>query len=136
MPIKNKRQLSAFLDRQVKEHLPEIKKIRLDYIFCNDAYLLNINQQFLDHNTYTDIITFDMSEQDSELKGEIYVSLERISENAVKYDTSFAEELHRVIFHGALHLCGYSDKKTAEKKEMRQMEDSWIRKYREETNVF
>lgn len=127
--LKDKRKLSAFLDALVSKHLKKISKTNLTYIFCSDAYLLEINKQFLDHDTYTDIVTFDMTEYDNELIGEIYVSVERIRENAEKFDVSYENELHRVIFHGALHLCGFKDKSKADREEMRKMEDRCLKQY-------
>ncbi len=127
--LKNKRKLSAYLDQLVQKHLEGIKKVKFNYIFCNDAYLLGINQQFLQHDTYTDIITFDLSENENELTGEIYVSVERVLENAAKFKVPYTQELHRVIFHGALHLCGFLDKKPADQEEMRLQEDTCIKEY-------
>jgi len=127
--LKDKRKLSAFLDALVSKHLKKVSKTNLTYIFCSDAYLLEINKQFLDHDTYTDIVTFDMTEYDDELIGEIYVSVERIKENAEKFDVSYENELHRVIFHGALHLCGFKDKSKADKEEMRKREDQCLKQY-------
>jgi len=127
--LKDKRKLSAFLDTLIIKHIKDIKKIQLSYIFCSDDYLLQMNQQFLDHDTLTDIITFDMSEGGQELQGEIYISVERVKENAQKFDTNYNSELHRVIFHGALHLCGFKDKKDADKKEMRKQEDWCLKEY-------
>ncbi|MFM9910999.1 MAG: rRNA maturation RNase YbeY, partial [Chitinophagaceae bacterium] len=89
---------------------------------------LSINQQFLNHDFYTDIITFNLSESVN-LKGEIYISLERVLENSFQYKTSRKEELHRVIFHGALHLCGYNDKSKADKLLMRRKEDAYLNLY-------
>jgi len=126
--LKDKRKLSSFLDNLVHTHL-EVKRCSLSYIFCDDAYLLQINRQFLDHDTFTDIITFDLSETDYDLTGEIYISVERVQENAAKFKTTYAHELHRVIFHGALHLCGFKDKKEADKKEMRRQEDVCLEAY-------
>ena len=108
--LKDKRRLSRFLDELVQQHRPAVKHTQLTYIFCSDEALLAINQQFLNHDTYTDIITFDLSEQKDALTGEIYISTDRIAENAAKFRTSYQQELHRVIFHGALHLCGFKDK--------------------------
>ncbi len=88
-----------------------------------------MNQQYLNHNTLTDIITFDLGESESELIGEIYISVERVKENAIKFETTYPDELHRVIFHGALHLCGFKDKKEADQKIMRQMENSCLKDY-------
>jgi rRNA maturation RNase YbeY len=81
----------------------------LSYVFCSDAYLLDINQQFLDHDSYTDIVTFDYCENGL-LNGEIYISTDRVADNASEYSVSLLDELHRVIVHGLLHLMGYGDK--------------------------
>src|SRR5262249_42286938 len=90
----------------------EKKKLEgLTYIFCSDEYLLEINRQFLKHDYYTDIITFNLAESGQPVQGEIYISIDRVRENARQYNSSIKRELHRVIFHGALHLCGYKDKK-------------------------
>jgi probable rRNA maturation factor len=127
--LKNKRELSAFLDTLVHKYISEVKAIHLSYIFCNDDYLLQINKEFLSHDTYTDIITFNLSDKKNELAGEIYISFERVKENAGKYFTDYNHELHRVIFHGVLHLCGFKDKKEADKKEMRHMENVCLKEY-------
>jgi probable rRNA maturation factor len=100
----------------------------LAYIFCSDAYLLTLNQQYLDHDTYTDIITFDNSEVEGDIVGDIFISIERIRENAVKFGHSETDELHRVIIHGALHLLGYTDKSVVTKKKMTQKEDEYLAK--------
>ena len=100
----------------------------LNYIFCSDKRLLEINRQYLQHDYYTDIITFDLS-ADHSITGEIYISIDRVKENARTLGTSFKSELHRVIFHGALHLCGYTDKKKEDIAEMRRREDYWLKKY-------
>ncbi len=94
----------------------------ITYIFCDDEYLLKINQQFLDHDTYTDIISFDNS-LGKELHGDIFVSTERVKENAGEYGVSFEEELRRVLVHGILHFCGYKDKTEEESQRMRTKED-------------
>ena len=98
----------------------------LNYIFCSDQYLLQINQQYLDHDTYTDIITFDNSDKHKVIIGDIFISIERIRENAVKFGSGLENELHRVIIHGALHLLGYQDKKADSKKLMTQKEDQYL----------
>jgi len=90
--------------------------------------LLEINQQFLNHDFYTDIITFDLSEKDS-TQAEIYISIDRVKDNAKSLGTSFKSEIHRVIFHGALHLCGYKDKPGVEQVKMRQKEEFYLSKY-------
>lgn len=95
----------------------------LNYIFCSDAYLLEINQTYLKHDTFTDIITFDNSEFENEIIGDIYISVERVKENSQKLQLQFEQELYRVMIHGLLHLCGYKDKKPDEKQKMTEMED-------------
>lgn len=97
----------------------------INYIFCDDDYLYKINLRFLKHDTYTDIISFDNSEKD-ELHGDIFISTDRVEENARDYKVSFPEELKRVIIHGILHLCGYKDKTESEATLMRQKEDEKI----------
>lgn len=97
----------------------------LNYIFCSDKRLLEINRQFLKHDFLTDIISFDLGE-DGRVEGEIYVSIDRVRDNSKKLDVSFRSELHRVIFHGALHLCGYVDKGVLERKIMRDKENLYI----------
>ena len=121
--LKHRRNLSTFLDALIKDRLPDIKRISLTYIFCTDEHLHSLNLQFLDHDTLTDIVTFDMGEYDDEVIGEIYISTHRVEENATTFKTTYDQELHRVIFHGALHLCGLGDKKPAEIKAMRKAED-------------
>jgi probable rRNA maturation factor len=102
------------------------KLSELSYIFCSDAYLLQINQQYLQHDTYTDIITFDNSEQEGKIVGDIFISVDRIRENAAKFNVSEITELHRVMIHGVLHLLGYKDKSTASKEKMTQKEDQYL----------
>ena len=98
----------------------------LVYVFCSDEYLLSINQSFLNHNTYTDIITFDLNETSQETIAEIYISIDRVKENAKTYETTFANEIERVIFHGALHLCGYKDKSKQDVLLMRSKENQYL----------
>jgi len=100
----------------------------LNYIFCSDAYLLQINQQYLDHDTYTDIVTFDNSEVEGDIVGDIFISIDRIRENGTKFKTGETNELHRVIIHGALHLLGYTDKSVVTKQKMTQKEDEYLAK--------
>lgn len=103
----------------------------LSYIFCSDEYLLDINRRFLNHDTYTDIITFDYRNNGKEpIQAEIYISTDRVADNALRFGVAKSEEMHRVIFHGLLHLCGYKDKTTAKKKEMREREDHYLRNYK------
>lgn len=102
---------------------------QLRYIFCSDEYLLQINKEHLNHNYYTDIITFDLSETPKATIGEIYISVDRVRDNAQNYEVSFKHELLRVIFHGALHLCGYKDKSSKEEQLMRKAEDKYLKYY-------
>ena len=94
----------------------------LNFIFCDDDYLHKINVEYLNHDTLTDIITFPLAELPT-IEGEIYISIPRVRENAAKFDTTFDNELHRVLAHGVLHLCGYLDKTDIEEKLMRQKEE-------------
>jgi rRNA maturation RNase YbeY len=98
----------------------------LNYIFCSDNYLLNLNKQYLDHDTYTDIVTFDNSEADGVILGDIFISIDRIRENAITYQIEEADELHRVMVHGVLHLLGYGDKETGDKELMTSKEDKYL----------
>lgn len=99
---------------------------QIDYIFCSDDYLLNINQNHLQHDYYTDIITFPLSDKDKSVEAEIYISIDRIKDNSKTQATTFKNELKRVIAHGALHLCGYKDKTKADQKQMRKKEEEYI----------
>ncbi len=126
--LKDKRKLSAFLKKLIAGHL-DVKTVELNYIFCDDEYLLEKNRQFLDHDTLTDIITFDLSESNQELISEIYISVERVAENAGRFKVSYNTELHRVIFHGVLHLCGFKDKAAKDKALMREMEQQCLQRY-------
>ncbi len=101
----------------------------MDYIFCTDEYLLSINQSFLNHNNYTDIITFNLAGIDEPVIGEIYISVDRVRDNARKFQATLTQEIHRVIFHGALHLCGYKDKSELQRRLMRTMEDKYLSFY-------
>ena len=100
----------------------------LNFIFCSDAYLLNINQQYLKHDSYTDIITFDNSDMEQEIVGDIFISLDRIRENAKELDVNETDELHRVMVHGTLHLLGYPDKGKSAKALMTEKEDLYLSK--------
>ncbi len=100
----------------------------LNFIFCTDEYLLTINKQYLDHDTYTDIVTFDSSEVEDLIEGDIFISIDRVRENALKYSKTERDELHRVIIHGVLHLLGYKDKSDEDEKKMRSKEDEYLSK--------
>ena len=113
----------------------EKKKIKtLVYNFCSDEELLKINKQFLKHDTYTDIITFDYSEKDL-ISGEIYISIERVAANSLKEKVSFEEELTRVMAHGLLHLCGYKDKTITDKKSMRKAENKALQLFKKPLGI-
>lgn len=121
------------LKRNLKKELNflcshEAKKLGdISIILCSDEYLLEMNRRYLEHDYLTDIITFDYSENDR-LSGDLYISLERVTENAEEFENDAATELLRVIFHGVLHLAGYKDKKMEDEKVMRKKEDFYLKK--------
>jgi probable rRNA maturation factor len=123
----NRTELKAFLLRQLKKEGRSVEAI--NYIFCDDKYLLEMNRQYLKHDSYTDIITFELSSKGQPLVSDIYISTERVQENARLYKSSFKVELHRVIFHGALHLAGYKDKNKEQARVMREKEELYLKKY-------
>ena len=125
--LANRTALKAFIERAIKKEGLHIET--LQYIFCSDKYILGINKSYLQHDYYTDIISFDLSETKGKLIGEVYISIERVKDNAKTHKNSLKEELLRVIFHGALHFCGYKDKKPADIKKMRAQEDKWLKSY-------
>lgn len=125
--LKNRLSLKLFIEKRVKKEGRSIES--LQYVFCSDRYLLGMNNRYLKKDYYTDIISFDLSEGKSNLIGEVYISVDRVKDNAKSHQTSYLEELHRVIFHGALHFCGYKDKKPSEAKEMRAQENKWLKSY-------
>jgi probable rRNA maturation factor len=123
--LRNKSDIPNWLIAIAKKHKRKI--ISLNYIFVNDKHLLEMNRKFLQHNTFTDIITFDYSEElqnKNFIKGEIFISIDRVKENARKFKTTEKDELHRVMAHGLLHLCGFKDKSATDKKEMRSQEEN------------
>ena len=120
---KKQNELRTWITRVIEDKGRELES--LVYVFCQDSYLLTINQDYLKHKTLTDIITFDYSEG-KQVEGEIYISLERVKENASKFEKSFEEELHRVMIHGVLHLLGYKDKTRAQKSVMRKKEEACL----------
>lgn len=125
--FKNRNNLKLFLEKLFNEEKHPLES--LSYTFCTDEFLYQYNKTYLNHNTLTDIITFSLSEDQQPIIGDIYISLDRVKENAKTHHQSFNHELHRVIFHGALHLCGYKDKTNAEALSMRQMEEYYLNKY-------
>jgi rRNA maturation RNase YbeY len=124
--LKNKGVIRNWISNTIKRE--GFKKIgELSFIFCSDDYLLSINQQYLNHNTYTDIITFDNSENEVTISGDIFISIPRIRENASLFKTNESNELQRVIIHGVLHLCGYLDESKDEKDIMTQKENFYLK---------
>lgn len=121
--------LKSFIEDVFKKEGKRLES--LNYIFCTDNYLLKINREYLKHDFYTDIISFDLSETPKSINGEIYISTGRIKENARSLKTNAKHELLRVVFHGALHLCGYNDKNKLEKGKMREKEDFYLTRYLE-----
>jgi probable rRNA maturation factor len=124
--LTNRTELKRYIRSVFKKEGKELGSI--NYIFCTDKALLEINRQFLSHDFYTDIITFELSETNV-VQAEIYISVDRVKENAFQLGASFKSELHRVIFHGVLHLCGYKDKSKQKKNEMRGKEEFYLKKY-------
>jgi probable rRNA maturation factor len=102
---------------------------QVNYIFCSDEYLREMNIEYLNHKTYTDIITFDNSDEKGQIEGDIFISIDRVRENAIKLKTEFPDELRRVLIHGILHLIGYSDKSSRKKAEMRKKEDFYLSRF-------
>lgn len=100
--------------------------LELNFIFCSDDYLLNINRTYLNHDTYTDTVTFDNSETEKDILGDIFISIDRVRENAKTFKTSVKDELHRVMVHSTLHLLGYKDKTTKDKTIMTAKENEYL----------
>ncbi|HVU85214.1 MAG TPA: rRNA maturation RNase YbeY [Puia sp.] len=125
--LSNRSLLKDFITSLFKKEGKKLEDIH--YIFCSDDYLLEINRQHLQHDYYTDIITFGLSGTGEPVTAEVYISVDRLKDNAREFNTSLKEELHRVIFHGALHLCGYKDKKPKDQALMRKMEDKYLDLY-------
>lgn len=127
-------------------HLPARKKLKafigfilknegfllgkLSFIFCDDVYLLELNRKYLKHDFYTDILSFPLSARpDNMISGEIYISVERVKENAKELENPIQREMHRVIFHGVLHFCRHKDKSEKARTEMRSLEDKYLKRY-------
>lgn len=126
-PLKQRNALKAFIEKQVEAQSG--KQIELSIVFCSDKYLLKVNQDYLQHDYYTDIITFPLSSTKSRIEAEIYISIDRVRDNAKQLGVTINEELHRVVFHGVLHLLGFKDKNKAQQAEMRLNEDKWLTNY-------
>lgn len=125
--LKDRTRLKGFIEDLFKREEQGLNQ--LQYVFCTDEYLLQLNQEFLQHDTYTDIVTFELSPDPGVTEGEIYISIDRVKENAEQFGVTENYELHRVMFHGALHLCGYKDKSKKEQEIMRQKEDEYLQLY-------
>ena len=121
--LPNEKRISQWISKVITSE--ECKEQEINYVFCDDEYLHKLNVEFLNHDTLTDIISFDYS-VGKELQGDIFISTERVADNAKDFDNSFEEELYRVIVHGVLHYCGYKDKTEAEAKEMRTKENYYL----------
>jgi probable rRNA maturation factor len=122
--LKDKIRLREWIYEVVKKEKKDIEFI--NYIFCSDAYLLKLNKTYLQHNYFTDVITFSYDEGEKQLKGDIYISIERVKENAKDYSRTFYNELHRVMIHGVLHLIGYEDNTDKERELIRKKEDKYL----------
>ncbi|WP_324674006.1 rRNA maturation RNase YbeY [Hymenobacter sp. GOD-10R] len=117
-------ELTSWIERVSEVHEHEI--VQLTYIFCSDEYLHRVNVEYLDHDTYTDVITFDNADTSDVIEGDIFISVERVRENAQQLGVSFHDELHRVMIHGVLHLLGYADKDLLSQTAMRKKEDDCL----------
>ncbi|WP_304065338.1 rRNA maturation RNase YbeY [Pedobacter glucosidilyticus] len=124
--LKQKNAVRSWINATIEEEKHQLQE--LNFIFCSDNYLLNINKQYLNHDTFTDIITFDHSEVKGIIYGDIFISIDRVKENAKTFKVAVSDELHRIIIHGTLHLLGYPDKKKEEKAKMTEMEDFYLAK--------
>lgn len=125
--LSGRTRLKSFITTVFRKEKKRLREIH--YIFCSDDYLLEINRQHLQHDYYTDIITFGLSDPGQPIQAEVYISIDRVRDNARQLNYSIKEELHRVVFHGALHLCGYKDKRAKDQRIMRKMEDKYLRLY-------
>ncbi len=125
--FQQKTQLKAFIESIFKKEKKQLAGLR--YVFCSDDMLLDINRNFLQHDYFTDIISFGLSEIGEPIEGEIYISIDRVRDNAQLLGQTYKEEMLRVLFHGALHLCGYKDKTKSEIITMRAKEDQYLQLY-------
>ena len=125
--LKDRTALKTFLSSLFKQEGKKI--VSINYIFCSDEYLLELNKSYLKHFTLTDIITFELSNANEPVVSDIYISIDRVKENAFSFKTPFKNELLRVIFHGALHLCGYKDKSKNDQLMMREKENFYMNQY-------
>ena len=124
IPLRSKKRVKHFIVEVFERE--KLSVARLTYVFTSDEYLLSMNREFLEHDYYTDVITFDLTEQGDAIQGEVYISVPRVRENSKTLQVSVSRELLRVMFHGALHLCGYRDKTKSEIIEMRKKEEEYL----------
>jgi rRNA maturation RNase YbeY len=125
--LPDRQRLKHFLVQLFKKEAQKVSQV--NYVFCSESELLQLNKKYLHHNTHTDIITFPFHTIGEPILSDVYISISRVKENAQLFKTTQTNELYRVIFHGALHLCGYGDKTTAQKKKMKELEDFYLRLY-------
>jgi len=125
--LKKRTPLKSFIESIFKREKKKIQEI--NFVFCRNQEVLALNKRFLEHNYNTDILTFDLSENNKPIVADIFINLEQVLKNAKSYNTSFNKEIHRVIFHGVLHLCGYNDKTLKEKETIRFWEDFYLGEY-------
>ncbi len=119
---------TKWIEAAVEEEFPECRSVKLNYIFCNDAYILEVNRRFLNHDYFTDIITFNYNRRGA-IAGDLFISIDTIRANAKEYSESFESELLRVMIHGVLHLLGYDDMNEDEKIVMRERENYYINRF-------
>jgi len=122
--LPNEKEVTAWLSGIINEH--DFTLENLTYIFCSDEYLYQLNQEYLNHDTFTDIITFNNADEPDIIESDIFISIERVKENAATLNIPFFDELHRVLVHGVLHLIGYDDKTPESKAEMSKAEDKCL----------
>jgi rRNA maturation RNase YbeY len=126
--LRQRKRLKRFLEHKAQTHGKAIDDLNI--VFCSDEYLLNMNKSFLQHDYYTDIITFELSDKDSpHIQAELYISLDRVRDNAYQLRVPIKQELHRVVFHGLLHLLGFKDKTLKDQQQMRSMEEEFLLDY-------
>ena len=125
--LRNRTRLKHFILQMFEANKKNLAA--LSFVFSTDREVLKINRQYLNHDFYTDVIAFDLSENDLDVRGEIYISLDRVRQNAKTFHVPIYEELYRVIFHGVLHLCGYEDKSSPGMEKMRKKEDFYLATY-------
>jgi rRNA maturation RNase YbeY len=127
IPLKDRKKFKSFV-KYILTH--EGKRLTLiNFVFCTDKELRKLNNDFLRHDYYTDILTFDLSESKKDITADMFISVDRTRDNAKAFAASFSKELHRVMIHGVLHLCGYKDKKNSDIKKIREKEDWYLSKY-------